>query len=82
MKLPVFRDPDTNKSSVTITAFALGFVVATVKLFLSGNEFGGLRFGEFTGSDFGVVVAALGGIYTLRRHSDNLTKMDNKNEKK
>lgn len=80
MKLPLFDDPDTKKPSVTMTAFVLGFIVATLKLLISGLEIEGLKMAAFDGSDFAMVVAALGGIYTLRRHSDNVTNKSKQDE--
>lgn len=83
MKLPVFRDPKNNSPSVTMTAFAIGFVIASLKLLVSGMELDGIKMGSFDGSDFAMVMAALGGVYTLRRHSDSVTGSERKqNEKK
>lgn len=61
-------DPKNKKKSVTLSFFALGFIVATLKLLLAGMTIGGFSFGAFSGPDFAAVIASLGGIYALRRH--------------
>jgi len=63
-------DPKTNKKSITATAFVVGFVISCVKLLISGMEIGNhIKFSDFSGSDFSLVMAALGAVYTLRRTS-------------
>jgi hydrogenase/urease accessory protein HupE len=64
------RDPKTGEKSVTITAFVAGFGVATLKLLLSGVAVGSVTLQPFSGSDFALVVGALGAIYTARKYSD------------
>ena len=54
--------------SLTAVAFAVGFVICNVKLLLSGLTIGGIAFGAFSGSEYGVAIAALGGVYVLRRN--------------
>lgn len=56
------------KKSVTMTSFVIGFVVVNAKLIFSGMSFGGFTVSQFTGSEYGVAVAALGSVYTLRRN--------------
>ena len=59
----------SGERSVTHTAFVVGFVIACVKLLLSGNTFGKIAFDTFTGVDFATVVGALGTVYSYRRAS-------------
>ena len=61
------EDPKTKEKSVTLTFFALGFVVAVVKLAFSGITIAGFQVEQFSGVDFAAVVGALGGVYALRR---------------
>lgn len=63
------NQPESGKS-VTLTFFALGFVVALAKLLLSGVIVGSFTFQQFSGMDFAAVCGALGGIYSLRRMND------------
>lgn len=58
---------------VVLVMFVLGFIVACVKLLFSGNEIISITMSNFAGSDFAVTVGALGGVYALRKHSDNMT---------
>jgi hypothetical protein len=64
------KDPKTNAPSVTVTAFMVGFAVATLKLLVSGLSVGTLTLQVFSGSDYAMVVGALGAIYAARKHTD------------
>lgn len=64
------KDPKTGELSVTITAFVTGFVVATLKLLVSGVTIGTVTLSQFGGGDFAAVVGALGAIYAARKHTD------------
>lgn len=68
------KDPKSGENSVTLTLFIMGFVVALLKLLTSGIVIGSTHLGQFGGGDFAATVGALGAIYTLRRHSDNISK--------
>ena len=60
---------DSNgKPSITTTAFFLGFIVINLKLILSGVDYKGIKFSDFTGSDYGMAMASLGAIYVLRNN--------------
>lgn len=72
----LFRDSKGNKS-VTMTSFVLGFLVVNFKLIMSGIEVGATKFTEFSGSDYGVALGALGAIYVLRRSGSDTTSADN-----
>ena len=62
------KDPVTGIQSVSLTAFAAGFAVATIKLLLSGIAITGIvTFSQFTGVDFAAVTGALGTLYWARR---------------
>lgn len=60
------------KKSVTMTAFVLGFVIVNLKLIFSGMTIGGLNLAPFTGGEYAAAMSALGAIYVLRRHTDNI----------
>lgn len=64
-------DPVTKQPSVTLTAFVYGFLVVTTKLILSGVQVGDIKIAEFSGTEFGAAVSALGAIYVLRRNFGN-----------
>lgn len=58
---------DSNgKPSITTTAFFLGFIVINLKLILSGVDYKGIKFSDFTGSDYGIALASLGAVYVMR----------------
>jgi hypothetical protein len=63
----VLKDSNGNPS-VTVTAFVVGFVVASTKLLFSGMTIGELTLSQFSGVDFAAAVGALGAIYSLRRN--------------
>ena len=71
----LLKDTNGNKS-ITMTAFVIGFIVVNAKLILSGMTLWGVVLAPFTGVEYGASLAALGGIYILRRKGDN-TKNDN-----
>ena len=62
------KDPKTKEPSVTLTAFATGFLIAVLKLAVSGVAVAGFTAEQFSGGDFAAVVGALGAIYTMRRN--------------
>jgi hypothetical protein len=66
MSIPLLKDSD-GKRSVTMTAFVLGFIIVNLKLMLSGLTIKGISLGVFTGSEYSLAIAALGGVYVLRR---------------
>ena len=53
-----------------MTAFCLGFVVVNVKLLIAGLTIGSYQMAEFSGTEYGAAIAALGAIYVLRRSGD------------
>lgn len=57
----------SGKKSATLTAFVSGFLVVNAKLLLSGVTVGSVTLSPFTGTEYATAVAALGGIYILRR---------------
>jgi hypothetical protein len=64
------KDPKTGEQSVTLTAFVVGFGVATLKLLLSGLEITStVKLAQFSGSDFAAVVGAVGAVYWARRNA-------------
>lgn len=62
----LIKNTDGNKS-VTMTMFVLGFLIVNFKLLVSGASAFGINFGSFSGVEYGAALAALGGIYTLRK---------------
>lgn len=64
---PYLKDPKTGEQSVTLTAFAIGFMTATTKLLLSGITFGTITLSQFGGGDYAAAVGAVGAIYVMRR---------------
>lgn len=60
-------NPSTNR-----TIFFYGCLVCVAKLALSKMDLGFIQIPEFTGSDFGMAIAALGGVYSLDKHVQGL----------
>lgn len=51
------KDPSTKEPSPTLTLCFIGVNAALAKLFLAGFTCCGLKFSEFTGADFALVVS-------------------------
>lgn len=62
----LFKD-STGKKSVTTTAFIFGSAIVNIKLIFSGIAINGFVFEKFSGSDYGMAMAALGTIYVLNK---------------
>ena len=60
--------------STVRTIFLYGCLVCIAKLAFSGLITKWFQLPQFSGSDFGVAIAALGGIYSLDKHVSNLGK--------
>jgi hypothetical protein len=73
-------DPQTKQPSVTVTAFVLGFLTCLIKLIASGLAIGSVKIAIFSGVDFAAAITALGGVYGLNKHVDNLAKGANQND--
>lgn len=78
----IVNDVKTKKPSYTVTAFIVGFFVINFKLLFSGIEITDkIKMSDFSGVDYAAAVAALGGIYVLRKNktikSDNSEDIDN-----
>lgn len=70
MKLTCWlSDPKDSRKSVTLTLLVLGFIVAVIKLSLSGMTIKGYVFSGFTGTDFATTVGALAALYGYRRNN-------------
>jgi hypothetical protein len=63
----MFTD-SSGKKSLTATVFVTGSFVVFFKLLVSGLTISGFTMAPFSGSEFGLAMAALGSIYVLRRH--------------
>jgi hypothetical protein len=61
-------DPKNNKPSVYLTLLIAGFITALLKLLVSNSTIYGLQFGEFSGSDFSMVVGTVAALYFSRRY--------------
>lgn len=78
----IINDVKTRKPSYTVTAFIVGFFVINFKLLFSGVQITDkIKMSDFNGVDYAAGVAALGGIYVLRKNktikSDNEEDKDN-----
>jgi len=71
----LFRD-SSGKKSLTATVFIWGAAVVNIKLALSGLVVLGTKFPDFTGGDYGMALAALGGIYVMRRSTEQVARGD------
>jgi hypothetical protein len=67
-------DPKSGEKSVTLTAFISGFAVATLKLLLSGVTIAGIALAPFSGSDYAMVVGAVGALYWARKNTKSQNK--------
>lgn len=74
MKLWI-TDPETGHPSVTRTLYVVGFIVCCLKLLLSGLDIGAVKFGEFSGGDFGMAIGALGAVYVLGKKKNDVSKV-------
>ena len=69
MNVPALKDPKTGKPSITLTAFVVGFAIVNIKLLLSDIQITeSFQMSTFTGVDYSAAVAALGGIYVMRKN--------------
>jgi hypothetical protein len=59
--------------SLTATMFVIAFIVAIAKLLLSGMTIYGFNIPVFTASEFAMVMASAGAIYSIRRYNDSKT---------
>ena len=66
----LFKNAD-GSPSITATAFTVGFMICSFKPLISGVVIKGITLGAFSGGDFAVAIAALGGVYVLRRNINN-----------
>jgi hypothetical protein len=66
----IIKDVKTGKPSYTVTAFVVGFLVVNAKLILSGITIADkFTFASFSGVDYAAAIAALGGIYVMRKNA-------------
>lgn len=69
----MLKDSD-GKKSLTATLFVIGFLAATIKLLVGGLTIVGVTMAPFSGVEYGACLAALGGIYVVRRKNEKDTK--------
>lgn len=74
----LIKDTNSKKPSLTATIFCVGSAIALLKLLLSGITVMGFKIPVLSGSEFSLIFASLGGIYTLRR--SKMTKDDTENK--
>lgn len=53
----MYLKDDKGAKSQTITLVWVGLITASLKLFLAGGKFWGMEFGEFSGSDYALVIS-------------------------
>ena len=70
----MLNDPSTQQPSTTRTVFFYGCLICMIKLALSGIDLKIFKAPVFGGSDFGMSIGALGGIYALDKHIGNQKK--------
>jgi hypothetical protein len=71
----IFLKDKNGEPSATLTMFVTGCIVVFAKLIFSGIQLtDSIKLTQFTGIEFAAAIAALGGVYTLRKN--------NKSEKK
>lgn len=58
------------------SVFRIAFIVVLLKFMLGGTTILGVAIPPFTGSEFSVALAAVGGIHSLSKHVDNLGSKD------
>lgn len=71
----MLKDKDGNPST-NRTVFLYGSLVCIGKLALSGMNLKLFQIPVFSGSDFGMALAALGAVYSLDKHVGNLAEKD------
>lgn len=64
----MLKDPNSGTPSTARSIFFYGCIVCILKLALSKVNLGFMVVPEFAGSDFGMAIGALGGIYALDKH--------------
>lgn len=65
----IVNDVKTKKPSYTVTAFIFGFLIINFKLLFSGIQLTDkIKMSDFSGVDYAASVAALGGLYVLRKN--------------
>lgn len=68
------------KKSFSTTMFFIVFNVGLLKFLLSSLEIAGFKFETFSASDFSVLIASAGSIYSVQRYTDKKTKEEKDEE--
>lgn len=66
----------SGKKSLTATAFLIGFLLVNAKLILAGTSIGSVVISPFSGGEYAAAIAALGGVYVLRRQAPTDSKKE------
>jgi hypothetical protein len=74
----MLKDPNSGQPSTTRTVFFIGCLVCISKLAFSGLITKLFQLPQFSGSDFGMAIGALGSIYALDKHVSSLNQKDGK----
>jgi hypothetical protein len=61
------KDPNSGQPSPTVTVFVVGAAVCMLKLLSSGIMVGSVQLAQFSGTEFGIAIGALGAIYVMRK---------------
>ncbi len=70
----MYLKDENGQESATLTMFVVGFLAATAKLLLSGITIFGIVVVPFSGVEYSAAVAALGGVYMLRKRDKSKKK--------
>jgi hypothetical protein len=70
----MYLKDENGQESATLTMFVVGFIAVTAKMLLSGVAFGDIVISAFSGIEYGTSIAALGGVYTLRKRDKKKSK--------
>lgn len=70
----LYLKDDNGVKSQTTTLVWVGIGTASIKLFLAGMEIKGIKFGEFTGSEYALVVAPFLALLAHKRQVNGPSK--------
>lgn len=73
---------DNGVKSQTTTLVWIGIITASIKLILAGGTFWGMQFGEFSGSDYAMVVSPFLALLAHKRHVNKKPAGDNPQREK
>lgn len=72
---------DNDKGSYSLTFSVIGFIIINIKLLFAGTDVGHvLHFSEFSGTDYGVVLAAISALHLGNKAVNNHIDSQDKKE--